>query len=39
MIPKTVRQAENDFEALSELPEDGIFQRAENFLPQKGANP
>ena len=39
MIPKTVRQAEEGFEAPSELPENGIFQRAENFLPQKGANP
>ena len=38
MIQKTIRQAEEGFEALPELPEDGIFQRAENFLPQKGAN-
>lgn len=39
MIQKTIRQAEEGFEALPELPEDGIVQRAEKFLPQKGANP
>lgn len=39
MIQKTIRQAEEGFEALPELSEDGIVQRAENFLPQKGANP
>ena len=39
MIQKTIRQAEEGFEVLPELPEDGTFQRAEIFLPQKGANP
>ena len=39
MIQKTIRQAEEGFEAFPELPEDGIIQRAENFLSQKGANP
>ena len=39
MIQKTIRQAEEGFEALPELPEDDIVRRAEIFLPQKGANP
>ena len=39
MIQKTIRQAEEGFEALLELPEDDIVRRAEIFLPQKGANP
>ena len=39
MIQKTIRPAEEGFEALPDLPEDGIVQRAEIFLSQKGANP
>ena len=39
MIQKTIRQAEEGFEALPELPEDDIVRRTEIFLPQKGANP
>ena len=39
MIQKTIRQAEEGFEALPELPEDNIVQRTENSLTQKGADP
>ena len=39
MIQTTIRQAEEGFEALPELPEDDIVQRAENSLTRKGANP
>lgn len=38
MIQKIIRQAEEGFEGLLELPEDGIIQCAENFLYQKGAS-